>query len=149
MSLSDYVDELDEGEREELTYGDSDDDELSDQESSLVKKANVEEFKTRFDDYGIPEVFVYIKNTLTQFEQNEPELYATMTSKLSSQESESLHNLMQVCDEAYANFEHPRPFDQDGDDDVDEYSDAPIHFNFTIIRPSHEATIREFLREYL
>ncbi|VDO66800.1 unnamed protein product [Heligmosomoides polygyrus] len=93
------------------------------------KKANVEEFKTRFDEYGIPEVFVYIKNTLTQFEQNEPELYATMTSKLSSQESESLHNLMQAsaCDEAYANFEHPRHFDQDGDDDVDEYKALAVN----------------------
>ncbi|KIH66918.1 hypothetical protein ANCDUO_02753 [Ancylostoma duodenale] len=74
--------------------GDDDGDSDSAIESSFFEETDTEQFATKFDDDDGPDVFVFFKQTMEQFENREPELFAGMVGNLSPETAESLQNLI-------------------------------------------------------
>ncbi|VDP44255.1 unnamed protein product [Heligmosomoides polygyrus] len=93
----DYIDAMTKDNKMGGLENDDEEHELTDEEeSSCIDETDTEQFKTLFDEDGAPDVFVYFKDTMEKFEQNEPELFATMVANLTPQESESLHTLIKA-----------------------------------------------------
>ncbi|KHJ99571.1 hypothetical protein OESDEN_00448 [Oesophagostomum dentatum] len=60
------------------------------------KETDTEQFSTKFDDEDGPDVFVFFKQTMEQFERREPELFSVMVGNLAPEVAESLQNLIKV-----------------------------------------------------
>lgn len=126
----DYIDAMTKDNKMGGLENDDEEHELTDEEeSSCIDETDTEQFKTLFDEDGAPDVFVYFKDTMEKFEQNEPELFATMVANLTPQESESLHTLIKVC-EQHVKSEHSKQVEQAGGYNFGQAAGVPSEFNF-------------------
>ncbi|KAK6763736.1 hypothetical protein RB195_024170 [Necator americanus] len=93
-------------------------------------ETDTEQFSTKFDDDDGPDVFVFFKETMEQFERSEPELFAGMVGNLSPQVAESLQNLIKVC-EQHVRSEESKRVEQAGGYNFNPAAAVPTSFNFT------------------
>ncbi|VDM74493.1 unnamed protein product [Strongylus vulgaris] len=132
MSL-DYIDAMArECRREAGDGGNGDDGGDSDSaiESSDYQETDTEQFATKFDEEDGPDVFIFFKETMEQFERREPDLFAAMVSNLTPEVAESLQNLIKVC-EQHVRSEESKRVEQAGGYNFNPTAAVPACFNFT------------------
>ncbi|KJH42704.1 Importin-beta protein [Dictyocaulus viviparus] len=138
--LSDDEDEIDEMTldymdamaKEGRQAGEDDEDVDSDSaiESSIREETDSEAFTTTFDGEEGLDVFVFFKQTMEEFERNEPALFLKMVGNLSPQVAESLRNLIKEC-EQHVKSEESKQVEQAGGYNFDAAAGVPENFNFT------------------